>query len=81
MKLPDPTKLVVTIGVNEMLKDLGKQPFLLEAKVLEFYAIQPDQNIDGGNDKFFFSMKFFGVKLFAAENEIGGLTIMLPEEY
>lgn len=81
MKLPDPQTQVMTIGVREFLSDTGKTAMELFKTVLDFYAIQPDKTKDGGNDKFFFSMKFNGAKMFVCANEVGGLTVMLPEEY
>ena len=53
----------------------------LWVRTIEEYKRQPDRCMDGGNDKEFFSFKFKGVKLFAAVNELNGLTVMLPEEY
>jgi hypothetical protein len=53
----------------------------LWAEIIRLFNTMPDETIDGGNDKHFFSMVFFGVKLFVAENEVNGLTVMLPSEY
>ena len=80
MKLPNPWKQVCTRGVmayyepKNMLGDLW-------VAVIEEYQKQPNQRTNGDNDKFFFSFTFGGERLFVAANEIGGLTIMLPEEY
>lgn len=53
----------------------------LITQVIKEYKAQPNTCYDGGNDKYFFSFKFLGTKLFAAANEVGGLTVMLPEDY
>ena len=42
---------------------------------------EPDVCTDGGNDKHFFTIAFRGVEYFVAENEVGGLTVMRPDEY
>ena len=81
MSLPNPDNQTYTIGVASFLREIGKSTSELFDKVHEFYKIQPDECFDGGNDKFFFSMKFYGQKFFVATNELNGLTIMLPEEY
>jgi hypothetical protein len=86
--LPNPTNLVTTqgvlalrgIGFNSPEDDYLFAPALAKAVQTAFNA-EPDECTDGGNDKHFFSFTFRGTKLFAAENEVGGLTIMLPEEY
>jgi len=78
--LPNPLKQVNTIGiVNEpMFKDhLGD----LWVAVVEEFKKQPPDTIDGGNDKHFFSFTFNTIKIFVAENEVNGLTVMLPNEY
>lgn len=80
MNLPDPLKQVITLGVKEAFTEsnhLGD----LWAEVITQYKKQPNVCIDGGNDKEFFSFTFYGMKLFVVANEIGGLTVMLPEEY
>lgn len=79
--LPNPNTLTFTSGVLMTLRDLGQDSSNLMRKVKEFYDIQPDYCFDGGNDKFFFSMKAYGERFFVAGNEINGLTIMLPNEY
>jgi hypothetical protein len=76
----NPTKQTNTVGVQakfEKLNALGD----LWVEVVEQFKNQPDVCFNGGNDKEFFSFKFLGVKLFAARNELDGLTVMLPEEY
>lgn len=45
------------------------------------YDAEVEEDLNGGNDKHFFSIKFRGQLMFVADNEFGGLTIMLPEEY
>lgn len=87
-KLPDPEKLVYTIGVMSMQGigfDNKADDYMftrcLALAVLDKYKLMPDECNDGGNDKRFFTVIFRSKKLFCAENEVGGLTIMLPEEY
>ena len=80
MNLPSATRQIITSGVNNAPEFIDHQGDLWVAVVEEFNR-QPDECTDGGNDKHFFSMTFQGVKLFVAENEVGGLTIMKPEEY
>jgi hypothetical protein len=77
-KLPDPTKLFMTSTVHSMFIDTLME---LASAVFIKYSEQPDECLDGGNDKRFFSFKFKGTKLWAEENEVGGLTILLPEEH
>lgn len=84
--LPDPTKLGMTMGVISMQRTGEPDGDYLFAPALarviqEQFAKEPDECLDGGNDKRFFVLHFRGTKLFAAENEVGGLTVMLPEEY
>lgn len=80
MKLTDPHKQFITIGISAMF---GPDDSLsdLYPRVIEEYYKQPDRCTDGGNDKEFFSFKFNGVKIFVAANEANGLTVMLPDEY
>ena len=88
MNTPNPEKIMYTQGVMSM-KGIGfKNPnddyMFSRALWLEMwdkFRDMPDVCTDGGNDKHFFTFNFRGKKLFAAENEIGGLTIMLPNEY
>jgi len=80
MKLPNPFSQFITPGIRakfEKSNHLGD----LWVEVIAQYKNQPDECLDGGNDKLFFSFKFKNVKLFVAANEINGLTVMLPEEY
>jgi len=77
-----------TVGVMSMQGKGFKQPKddytftrSLWLAMWDMYRKMPDICTDGGNDKHFFSFIFRGKKMFAAENEIGGLTIMLPSEY
>lgn len=79
--LPNPHKLVVTQGVLSFLKDTETPTSLFYDTLLETYEAQEDENLNGGNDKRFFSFMLAGQKFFVAENEVGGLTAMLPEEY
>jgi len=84
--LPEPTKLVMTRGVAALQDKDGLEgdylfPIALSKAVKEQYDKEPDICTDGGNDKEFFTLQFRGVKLFAAVNELNGLTVMLPEEY
>lgn len=86
MNLPDVNKLTMTQGVLSLCKiDDGDASYLytpaLANTVRKNYEEQVDAIFDGSNDKSFFSFEFRGVKLFAAANEVNGLTIMLPEEY
>ena len=78
---PDPNKLVITIGVSYWMEQENFPGYLLPRIVINEFKKQPDEDIDGGNDKRFFVFKSRNQKFFVAENEIGGLTIMLPEEY
>ena len=87
-KLPDPNKLVYTIGVMAMQGvgfDKKDDDYMftksISLEVWDKYREVPDEDLTGGEDKCFFTFHFRGKKLFAAENEVGGLTIMLPEEY
>ena len=76
----NPTMQTSTIGVVHEPKFINHQSDLWVA-VIENFNKQPNICTDGGNDKSFFSFTFKGIKLFVAENEVNGLTIMLPEEY
>ena len=78
--LPDPTKLYMTRGVAAWVRDRLDTDYLA-GRVREAYNQQADNVTDGGNDKFFFSMAIYDQRFFVAANEVGGLTIMLPEEY
>ena len=78
--LPDPDKMYMTAGVAAWAKPRLHLTYLA-SRVQEAYEQQPDTVTDGGNDKFFFSTVIHGQRFFVAANEIGGLTIMLPEEY
>ena len=76
-------KAMSTVGVMSMQEDKEDYmfPTALHLAMLNKFHTMPDVCTDGGNDKHFFSFTFRGRQLFVAENEIGGLTIMLPEEY
>lgn len=78
--LPNPTLQSFTVGVRtkQQLQDHQSD---LWAEVIRQYRLQPIESKNGGNDKYFFSFIFYGVKLFVAANEVNGLTVMLPEEY
>jgi hypothetical protein len=78
--LPDPTKLYMTRGVQAWATPRIHLTYLA-GRVQEAYQQQPDTVLDGGNDKFFFSLAIYDQRFFVAANEVGGLTIMLPEEY
>ena len=80
MDLPNPQRLMLTRGVCAAYPTRGQLEYLISA-VCDEYRKQPDRVTDGGNDKFFFSFTIDDRKLFAAANELGGLTIMFPEEY
>jgi hypothetical protein len=80
VKLPNPFRQYVTLGVMAKF-NLEKALSDLFAVVIMEYKKQPDCVTDGGNDKYFFSFVFRGVKLFVAANEDNCLTVMLPEEY
>jgi hypothetical protein len=87
-ELPNPRSLLMTRGVFSMqgkgfANEADDYMFnqVLQKTILEAYNKEPDEAFDGGNDKFFFSFMFRGTKLFAAVNEINGLTVMLPSEY
>jgi hypothetical protein len=80
MNIPNPFKQSLTIGAKtefEKKNALGD----LWVEVIRNFREQPDSCDDGGNDKNFFSFTFKDIRVFAVHNEIGGLTIMLPEEY
>lgn len=84
----DPTKLTITRGIQAMQGkgfDSVEDDYLfapvLGSLVNKEFEKQPDECVDGGNDKHFFTVEFRGTKLFVVENEVGGLTIMLPDEY
>lgn len=84
--LPNFNKQVMTIGVQGFLEANRISLMQLDRMVYEEYKRQPDEDLTGGNDKRFFTITFelkgiYNQKMFVAENEIGGLTIMLPEEY
>jgi hypothetical protein len=81
MNLPKPSNLMYTIGVMDWLEKEQFPPYLMARIVNKESDKQPDECLDGGNDKRFFSFISRGQKFFAAENEEGGLTLMLPEEY
>ncbi len=80
--IPDPTKLVMTIGVQTWL-DQNRDffPELFARVVKKQFEAQPNTCFDGGNDKYFFSFISREQKFFVAANEISGLTVMLPDEY
>ena len=79
----DLDNIVLTIGVDILLHevdtDLMRAAF--ERALINARDVQPDKVTDGGNDKDFFDFKWQGTKLWAVRNEVGGLTVMLPEEY
>ncbi len=75
--MADLTKIMITRGVASLEFNSAN----LFLSILENYNKQPDFCDDGGDDKSFFAFKHAGVKMFAQENEVGGLTIMLPDEY
>lgn len=79
--LPNEIKQVYTSGVMHWLKEQGREEKELWQEVILTSRMHPAVVTDGGNDKYFFSMTFYGQKFFAAANEVGGLTVMLPEEY
>jgi hypothetical protein len=76
----NPTNQLSTVGVRTE-KRLEDHQSDLWAEIIRVFNTLPEETADGGNDRHFFSMTFFGVKLFVAENEINGLTVMLPSEY
>jgi hypothetical protein len=80
-QLPNPTKLVMTQGVQAWLNEQNFPIYLLPRIIATEYFKQPDVCTDGGNDKRFFTVTSRNQKFFVAENEVNGLTIMLPEEY
>ena len=81
-------KLAITIGVQAM-QGIGftkkDDDYLfehnLQKAVMTQFFLEPNENTTGGNNKRFFVLHFRGIKLFVAENEVGGLTVMIPEEY
>ena len=81
--LPNPFRLTVTAGLQAELeeKSIFFPDFL--ARIIKTYKDQPDTCFDGGNDKYFFTVRFdqLGGKLFACANEVGGITVMFPSEY
>ena len=78
--LPNPQKLALTRGVFDWAQTTGMTEQVLWA-IRDEFEKQPDVVTDGGNDKFFFSFQVGGKRLFAAANEVNGLTVMFPEEY
>lgn len=86
MNIPDPRKLMMTRGVLSMKKESEPEgdylfQIALSRTILSQFEKEPAECTDGGNDKFFFTVIFRGEKLFIAANEVGGLTVMKPEEY
>ena len=54
--------------------------------VINQFKQMPDECNDGGNDKHFFTLNYKSnegkeIRMFVAENEIEGLTVMLPSDY
>jgi hypothetical protein len=80
-QLPDPKKLTLTVGVERWLNQEEFPVYLFPRIIENAFKAEPDTCFDGGNDKYFFTFVSCEQKFFAALNEIGGLTIMLPEEY
>jgi len=78
--IPNPFNQVITRGVKATFEPQNALSDLWVA-TLEAFKKEPVESNDGGNDKTFFSFVFKGTKLFAAKNELNGLTVMLPEEY
>ena len=86
IKLTD--NILITPGVFEM-KGKGfasaDEDYMFGRKLLEAvkaeYDKMPEVSTNGENDKSFFTVTWRGTKMFVAQNELGGLTIMLPEEY
>jgi hypothetical protein len=86
--LPNPFKIFFTPGV---LEERGKgfdnpdDDYLfmstLARAIREQYEKEPDVCLDGGTDKYFFTLTWRNTKFFVAANEVNGLTIMKPEEY
>lgn len=84
----NPANIVVTCGVMALQgkgfensdEDYLFRPVLSKI-VNEQFEKEPEECLDGGNDKSFFAVVFRGMKLFCAANEVNGLTVMLPEEY
>lgn len=74
----NPFKQTLTIGVKT---EFENQLNDLWVAVLDQFKKMPETCTDGGNDKHFFSLVFNSKKVFVAENEVNGLTVMLPEEY
>ena len=85
----NPDLITMTIGVSSMqgkgFDGGADEDYLFQSclkKVIkEQFEKEPDKCTDGGNDKEFFVVYFREKKIFVAVNEVGGLTVMLPEEY
>jgi hypothetical protein len=88
MTIPNPNLLTFTRGVYSQQgvgfktkEDDYMFPRFLSLAVKEAFNKEPDECTDGGNNKFFFTVIYRDIKYFVAANEVGGLTVMLPDEY
>lgn len=82
--LPNPVKITCTKKVIDTLT--GQQFVKLPTLIWEEYQKQPDEDLKGGNDKRFFTIELedkgiYKYKLWVVANEVGGVTVMFPEEY
>lgn len=76
-----PDSFIFTSGVLDFFKEQNLPPYVCSREVTKAYGLQRDKSLNGGEDKDFFSLQFFGKKLYVVKNEAGNLTIMFPEEY
>ena len=81
MKNVNPFKPMMTMGVSALIETRKSSYLDLMIPMIREFRKQPKVCLDGGDDREFFSFECLGTKLFAVANEVGGLTLMLPEEY
>lgn len=82
----NPIKQVYTKNLINYLDEKNISLYGVHTAVIEMFKKMPDKTADGGNDKHFFTLNYQSnegqkVKVFVAENEVDGLTVMLPEDY
>ena len=78
--VPNPQNIALTRGVFHWAQTTSMTEYVFSV-IRDEFDKQPDVATDGGNDKFFFSFTVGDKRLFAAANELNGLTVMFPEEY
>ena len=78
----DEKQVLGTQGVLDQ-KGLGfdkkEDDYMFFSGILEH--IKKQYEAEAVEDRDFFSIKFRGVLLFVTSNDLGGLTVMLPDEY